>query len=139
MSDTQGGSGGDRLINVLVVDDSAMMRAMIKRVISLAEMPIATVHEAANGEEALAILGAHPVDVMFTDINMPVMSGPELLRQMESHPDWSQVVRVVVSTDGSDARRAEMTDLKVRLYIEKPFRPEAMRDVLAEVAATASR
>jgi two-component system, chemotaxis family, chemotaxis protein CheY len=139
MSDPQSDPGNGRPATVLVVDDSAMMRSMIKRVIGLAEMPVAAIFEAANGQEALTVLGEQTIDVVFTDINMPVMNGPELLRQMETHADWAKIVRVVVSTDGSDARRAEMSDLNVRLYVEKPFRPEVMRDVLAEVAAATAR
>ena len=40
-------------------------------------------HEAANGKEALAVIDANEIDALFTDINMPVMSGPELLRELE--------------------------------------------------------
>ena len=49
----------------------------------LSEVPVGEVHEAANGKEALAVMDAHDVDALFTDINMPVMSGPELLRELE--------------------------------------------------------
>jgi two-component system, chemotaxis family, chemotaxis protein CheY len=139
MSDLQTDIGSARPANVLVVDDSAMMRAMIKRVISLADVPIAGVFEAANGREAIEILSAHAIDVIFTDVNMPIMTGPELLREMARQPQWSRILRVVVSTDGSEARRAEMTDLNVRLYVEKPFRPEVMRDVLSQIASATCR
>ena len=126
-----------RPASVLIVDDSAVMRAMIKRVVNLSGMPIAAIFEAANGREAMPILEEQAIDVIFTDVNMPLMTGPELLREMESHPEWSRIVRVVVSTDGSEARRSEMEELRVRLYVEKPFRPEVMRDVLSEVTAAA--
>ena len=62
-------------------------------------------HEAANGREALAVLDANDVDALFTDINMPVMTGPELLRELERQ-GRSTPARIVVSTDGSEARRA---------------------------------
>lgn len=130
-------TGGPRPLNILIVDDSAMMRMMIKRVAGLCEVPIEHIYEAANGAEALAVLEAHPVDAMFTDINMPVMTGTELLREIGRHERYRHLTRVIISTDGSSARREEARDLNVRLYVEKPFRPEVMRDVLAEVTAHA--
>ncbi len=133
VTDTQPPSAG---LTLLVVDDSAMMRAMIKRVAHLTGVAIAEVLEAANGIEALKMLEAHAVDVMFTDINMPEMSGTDLLREVEKHPEWSRIIRVIVSTDGSQARRDEVASLHAHAYVEKPFRPEVMRDVLAQVAPT---
>jgi two-component system chemotaxis response regulator CheY len=121
---------------ILIADDSAMMRTMIKRAIALTGVAVGHVYEAADGAEALAILNQHRVDVLFTDVNMPVMTGIELLRAIADDPRWSQVVRVIISTDGSDARRAEADTLHVRLYVDKPFRPEVMRDVLSSLAPT---
>jgi two-component system chemotaxis response regulator CheY len=125
-----------RPLTVLIVDDSAMMRAMIKRVTALCDVPIGKVLEAANGAEAIKILEAQEVDALFTDINMPVMTGTELLRTIAGNERWRDLVRVIISTDGSEARRMEVKDLDVRLYVEKPFRPEVMRDVLYNVSAT---
>jgi two-component system, chemotaxis family, chemotaxis protein CheY len=116
--------------NILIVDDSAIMRTMIKRVASIAGTPIGTIFEAANGREALGILEQHPVQFVFTDLNMPVMTGTELLREMQARDHWRNIVRIVISTDGSDSRRHEVRDLSVAVYVEKPFRPEEMRDVL---------
>jgi two-component system chemotaxis response regulator CheY len=121
-------------LNILIVDDSAMMRAMIKRVAHLSEIPIGTIFEAANGAEAMRVLEAHDVQALFTDINMPVMSGVELLRAVAADARWKNLLRVIISTDGSEARRHEVQDLDVRLYVEKPFRPEVMRDVLSSIS-----
>jgi two-component system, chemotaxis family, chemotaxis protein CheY len=119
--------------NILIVDDSAMMRTMIKRVATVAGPPIGTIFEAANGREALDILEQHVVQFVFTDLNMPVMTGTELLRVMKTRDEWRDIVRVIISTDGSDSRRLEAEDLAVKVYVEKPFRPEVMRDVLSSL------
>ena len=120
-------------LNCLIVDDSSVMRRMVRRTMELSEVPLGQVHEAENGREALDLLATTSVDVLFTDINMPVMNGAELLRALVTQPDAVRA-RVVISTDGSDARRAEAVDLKVDWYLEKPLRPEVMRDVLSKVA-----
>lgn len=131
--DEAGLQGSGRALSLLIVDDSAMMRAMIKRVAGLTDLPIGEVYEAGNGAEALKVLETQRVDVVFTDINMPVMTGTELLREVCRRPEWQHIRRVIVSTDGSQARRAEGADLNAHAYVEKPFRPEVMRDVLTEI------
>lgn len=120
-------------MRILIVDDSAMMRAMVKRVIKLADVQVEEILEAGNGAEALALLESHDVQLLLTDINMPVMNGADLLRALAKQPDAVRA-RVVISTDGSEARRAEVVGLNVDWYLEKPLRPEVMRDVLSKVA-----
>ena len=122
-------------LTILIVDDSAMMRTMIKRAAGLSGLPIQHIFEAANGQQGLEVLEQQRVDALFTDINMPVMTGIELLRRIAGQERWRDMIRVVISTDGSEARRGEAAALEVHLYVEKPFRPEVMRDVLASLTA----
>jgi two-component system chemotaxis response regulator CheY len=137
MTDTSTGTNAGRPLNILIVDDSATMRAVIRRVIALTEVPIATVHEARNGKEALKVMEENTVEAVFTDINMPVMTGHEFLKAIAKESRWDDVLRVVISTDGSKLRRDEARNLKVALYVEKPFRPEVVRDVLCQITGAA--
>jgi two-component system, chemotaxis family, chemotaxis protein CheY len=131
--DAGDGRSSPRPVNILIVDDSATMRALIKRIAVLCQVPLGTVYEASNGREAIGVLESHDVQAMFTDINMPVMTGTELLREVHRRARWPHLLRVVISTDGSSALRDEVRDLNVELYVQKPFRPEVMRDVLSRV------
>lgn len=135
MSEQAPGAGSGRPLNLLIVDDSAMMRAMITRVTRLCGVPIGEVFEAGNGREAMAVLESQTVDALFTDINMPVMTGTELLSAIDQDGRWPTLLRVIISTDGSSSRRTEADALQVRLYLEKPFRPEEMRDALSVLAS----
>ncbi len=121
-------------MRILIVDDSSIMRTLIKRVLALANVPADDILEAGNGAEALAILESKDVQVLLTDINMPEMNGVELLQKLMTSDRWKRLTRVVISTDGSASRREEVAGLDVRCYLEKPFTPEVMRDVLNEVA-----
>ena len=56
MSEQATGAGSSRPLNILIVDDSAMMRVMIKRVTGLCGVPIGEIFEAGNGREAIAVL-----------------------------------------------------------------------------------
>ena len=121
-------------LNILIVDDSATMRALLHRVVGLADLPIGTIYQAPNGLEALKILETQSVQAVFTDLNMPVMNGMQLLREMAKRDSWKDLLRIVISTDGSKLRREEARELNVNLYVEKPFRPEVVRDVLCQIA-----
>jgi len=69
-------------INVLVVDDSKITRSVIKKTIKIAGIDFNKIFEAENGKEALEVLGNEWIDLIFTDINMPIMGGAELFRSL---------------------------------------------------------
>ncbi len=119
--------------NVLIVDDSAVMRAMIARVVRLSGLPIAAIHEAGDGAAGLAAAREHWVDLVLLDVNMPVMDGEEMLRRLRAAPETADVPVVVVSTEGSEARRHALEALGA-LFIRKPFKPEGLRDVIVRAA-----
>lgn len=121
-------------MRILIVDDSAMMRALIRRVIKLTELPVDEVVEAADGAAALRLLESRDFDLLLTDVNMPGMTGVELLREIARQNRWPEMVRVIISTDGSTSRRDEAAELDVRCYLEKPFSPEVLRNVLSQAA-----
>ena len=124
-------------MRILIVDDSSMMRALIKRVVKMTEVPVDEILEAGDGAEALKLLEANDVQLLLTDLNMPVMNGADLLRRVAKNDRWRGLTRVIISTDGSTQRREEAADLSVRCYLKKPFSPEVLRDVLTHAAATA--
>lgn len=124
-------------MRILIVDDSSMMRAMIKRVVRMTQVPVDEILEAGDGAEALKLLEAHDVQLLLTDINMPVMNGADLLRRVAKNDRWRDLTRVIISTDGSTQRREEAADLAVSCYLKKPFSPEVLRDVLTHAAEAA--
>jgi two-component system, chemotaxis family, chemotaxis protein CheY len=119
--------------SVLIVDDSPVMRGFIRRVLALSGFEVGECLEASNGEEALARLEGHSVDVILTDINMPKMNGEELLRRLETDERLRSVPKLVISTDATKARILKMLALGADGYMTKPFSPEALREELARV------
>jgi two-component system chemotaxis response regulator CheY len=139
MSQNNPAAAPAKTLNILIVDDSATMRALLHRVVGLADLPIGTIYQAPNGLEALKILETYSVHALFTDLNMPVMNGMDLLREVAKRDSWKNILRIVISTDGSKLRREEARELNVDLYVEKPFRPEVVRDVLCQIAGADAR
>jgi len=119
-------------LNVLVVDDSAVARAMIVKTLRVAQIPLGEVQQAANGQEGLAALEKNWMDLIFVDINMPVMNGEEMIELVRANPAWADLPIVVVSTEGSQTRIERLLQQGVR-FIHKPFTPEAVREIVSQL------
>jgi two-component system chemotaxis response regulator CheY len=119
--------------NVLIIDDSQTMRKVIRKALTLSGFDLGDCLEAGNGKEALEILDTHWIDLVLTDLNMPVMNGWELVHRLKDHPTYVGIPVVLITTEGSETRLQELFDLGVRDYIKKPFHPETLRDVLTRI------
>lgn len=119
-------------INILIVDDSAVMRAMILKTMRMANLPLGEIHQAANGQEGFDILNQHWIDLVIADINMPVMNGEEMIDRMQENPDIRDIPIIVVSTEGSE-KRIERLQHKGARFIHKPFSPEIIRDTIRDI------
>lgn len=119
--------------DVLIVDDSAVIRQMVKKVMDMAGLDVGTIYEASNGIEALAQLNDHPVAVMLVDINMPTMNGIQLLTRMKENERLQDTPIVIVSTEGSRERIRQLEEIGAFGYVRKPFQPEQLRDVLTPI------
>ncbi len=119
--------------NILVADDSETMRAVVRKAVEMAGVPVGEFHEAANGKEALEILGKQWIDVILSDINMPEMGGMDLLKEINTNEDYKQIPLIFITTESSDARKDEAQKLGVAGYIKKPFVPETIKKILYEV------
>jgi two-component system, chemotaxis family, chemotaxis protein CheY len=120
---------------ILIVDDSSIIRAAVKKAIEMSGLDVAAFHEAANGKQALETLDQQWVDIVLTDINMPEMSGVELIERMAADDLLSKIPAVIVSTERSRTRIEKLMAMGVRAYIKKPFRPEDFRDVIGAILA----
>ncbi len=120
-------------LEMLVVDDSPVTRKMVRRALGLCGLDVADVIEASDGAEALEKLGQRRVDLVLADINMPVMNGIELVERMSQDPELCSVPVVIVATPMSQDRVEYVLDRGARAYLAKPFRPEALRDVVVQI------
>ena len=119
--------------NILVVDDSKTIRSVIKKTLNIAGVPIGELYEAANGQEGLNVMQNNWVDLVFADINMPVMTGIEMIKKMEEDKLLERMPVIIVSTEGSKTRVEELIKRGVRAFIKKPITPELLRNVVMEV------
>ena len=128
-------------VRVLIVDDSAMTRAMVRRSVTLSGIP-ADLSEAPDGEAALAALrqagvDGRPFDICFLDLNMPRVGGMEVAIAVRDDDALPTRV-VIVSSESMASRVRQLQDAGVAGYVRKPFRPEQIRQVLVSVLSPAA-
>jgi two-component system chemotaxis response regulator CheY len=116
--------------NILIVDDSLTARTFIARTLQMAAVPLGQVYQARNGQEALELLQRVWVDLVFADINMPAMTGTEMVRQMRAVELLKSIPVIIISTDQSAQRMAEMREAGVQAYLTKPITPEDVKTVV---------
>jgi two-component system chemotaxis response regulator CheY len=119
-------------LNVLIVDDSSVMRAMIIKTIRMSGLDLGDVYQAGNGKEGLDAARENWIDLVVADINMPVMNGEEMIDQMKADPELSALPTIVISTEGS-ATRIQRLEKKGVTFIHKPFTPEIIRDAIQDL------
>ncbi|MCD6533078.1 MAG: response regulator [Deltaproteobacteria bacterium] len=119
--------------NILVVDDSLSMRAIIKKVIAMSGFDVGEIAEAGNGLEALAKLEDFWADVVLSDIHMPEMDGIELLKKIKSDPLMASMPVVMITTESRDEVVSGALAMGAAGYIKKPFRPEDIKALLVEI------
>lgn len=115
--------------NILVVDDSSVMRAIIIKTLRLSQLPLGEVYEASNGQDALKVLEENWIDLALVDINMPVMDGEEMIKRLRNNPATADLPVIIVSTEGSETRIGGLVQ-KGAGFVHKPFTPESLRGVI---------
>jgi two-component system chemotaxis response regulator CheY len=117
---------------VLIVDDSKMVRTMVREALE-ADVDRYTVVEACDGVEALELSERHNPDLIVTDINMPEMDGLALIRELRARPSFRLTPILVLSTEASDDIIRNGKDAGATGWLVKPFDPKSLRQT-AELA-----
>jgi two-component system chemotaxis response regulator CheY len=104
-------------ISALIVDDSSVMRKIVERSVRQAGIDLTS-----------AVLAENRVDLIFCDINMPVMDGLEFVKQLSGVENARGVPVIMITTEGSESHVVQALSAGARGYIRKPFTPEHVRD-----------
>ena len=115
-------------VRTLIVDDSSVMRKIVERALRQAGLDPLLVYEASSGTEALDVLKARQVDLILSDINMPMMDGLEFLRQMSAQHLAPGVPVVMITTESSEEHVKQAIQAGARGYIRKPFTAEQVKE-----------
>src|SRR5271155_4160171 len=122
------GAAAMKKLKVLIVDDSSVMRKIVERALRQAGLELTEVLEASNGAEALVQVQKGSLDMIFSDINMPVMDGLEFLKNLANIESARNIPVVIITTEGSEARVVEALSAGAKGYLRKPFTPEQVKE-----------
>ncbi len=120
-------------LRILIVDDSPIIRSVIEKNIKLSEVPVNQCLHAGHGQEALDLMDGQWVDLVFVDINMPVMNGVELVERMKADAVMKSIPVIIASTEGSETRIDALRQLGIAGYLRKPFTPEQFKELITTV------
>lgn len=115
---------------ILTVDDSKTMRDMLLVTLKKAGYDVVQAEDGKDGLEKLQDSGA---DVIITDINMPVMDGFTFIRECRTQAAYASTPILTLTTESSDAKKAEGRAAGATGWIVKPFNPEGLIRVVEKV------
>lgn len=118
---------------ILVVDDSAVARKIVIRCLKIVGYSESGFPEAGHGQEALDILRDQEVDLVVTDLNMPIMDGVTLVRKIKANPHLQHIPVIVVSSLLNEAAKADLRQRGVDLLLEKPLSPPRLGAALRQI------
>lgn len=117
---------------ILIVDDSASIRQTVK--IALSGLGHA-VTEAGNGAEGLQKAGGAKFELVITDLNMPVMDGLTMIRQLRTKPDYSGIPIVFLTTESDAGIKSQAKEAGATGWITKPFDSAQLGRIVTKVLA----
>jgi two-component system, chemotaxis family, chemotaxis protein CheY len=115
---------------ILIVDDSSSVRTVAR--MALREKGY-EVLEAANGQEALAKLDSERCNLVISDVNMPVMDGITLLKEIKRHPNYKFTPVIMLTTEAGEDKKQAGRAAGAKAWITKPFQPQSLVDAVAKL------
>ena len=117
---------------ILLVDDSAMARSIIKRSLEICGLQDVKKFEANDGREALEILKKENIDLVITDLNMPNLNGEELLKRIKSSPKLFDIPVIIITSLNNPANEKRLIQEHAAAVFSKPVSLPVIHKVLHE-------
>jgi two-component system chemotaxis response regulator CheY len=115
----------------LVIEDSPTMRQLIR--FALSRIPGAEIIEASDGVDGLKKISSSKVDLILTDINMPIMDGLKLVNLVRSNDTYKDIPIIIITTEGAQEDRERAMALGADAYITKPIQSTALLSTVKEL------
>lgn len=111
-------------LKFLIIEDSPTMRQLIR--FALNRLPQAEVIEASDGVDGLKKLSSNEIDLILTDINMPIMDGLKLVSLVRGNDAYRDIPIVIITTEGAQEDRERAMALGANAYITKPIQATSL-------------
>jgi two-component system, chemotaxis family, chemotaxis protein CheY len=121
------------ITSVLIVDDSGVSRKVVQHCLEYSGLKGREFLYAANGALALDILSKRTVDLMITDLSMPVMDGPALVTALTKMPSARGMIIIVATSLASGPWEVELRSKGVSAVVRKPLNNDSFTATLAKL------
>ncbi len=121
----------DTSIKILIVDDFATMRRILKNI--LKQLGFKNFVEADDGTTAWEVLEGQGIDLIISDWNMSKMTGLELLKKVRANDTYKGIPFLMVTAEAQKQNVIEAVQAGVSNYVVKPFTAEAISDKLEKI------
>ena len=115
---------------ILIADDSSSILIMVQQTLTQAGYQVL---QAKDGQEALERFKASPTQMVITDLNMPRMSGIELIKELRAHPQGKFIPLVLLTTESDETKKQQGRAAGATAWIHKPFNPTDLLGVVKKV------
>ncbi len=116
------------MTKVLITDDQENIRSVIKA--CLEDSTASEVIEAEDGLAAIEQMTKHKIDLVITDLNMPVMNGFELVGYIRKHQELRNIPVIMLTSMGGEANRKQAFAIGVNQFLVKPFSPDDLTPIV---------
>ena len=110
-----------------MVDDADYIRRLISIILTMEGYALI---EANNGKQALDILAETRIDMIITDLNMPVMDGIELVSAMRSEAAYKHIPVVMLTSEFFESRKQKAFESGINEWVPKPYITSKLRDLV---------
>jgi len=115
---------------ILIVDDSESIREVVHFTLENAGHNVLV---AVDGQDALKFFDGRALDLVITDLHMPVMNGIELIKKIRNETDYKRVPILFLTTESQAAKKMEAKDAGATGWIVKPFVPAKLLEAISKV------
>ncbi|MDF0606165.1 response regulator [Neisseriaceae bacterium TC5R-5] len=115
---------------ILIVDDSTSLRQVVRMTLASAGYDVL---EAGNGQEALKVLDGRKIHLIVSDVNMPLMDGITLLRNIKAHPNYKFTPVIMLTTESAEEKKREGKEAGAKAWVVKPFQPPVLLTAVSKL------
>ncbi|TPW13564.1 MAG: two-component system chemotaxis family response regulator CheY [Halothiobacillaceae bacterium] len=119
------------MAKILAVDDTLLIRSMVEAVLKSAGHEVIL---ASDGVDALEIARTHQVDLVLSDINMPIMNGISLVSKLRLLDGYKFTPIIMLTTESSDFKKQKAKAMGATGWLQKPFTPERLLAAIERLA-----
>jgi two-component system, chemotaxis family, chemotaxis protein CheY len=118
---------------VMVVDDSSVMRQIIKNNLKQLGFELSNLLDAEDGEDALQKINQDRIDLVISDWNMPKMTGIDFLKAVRADDAFKELPFLMVTSEADKEKIMEAVQAGVNQYIVKPFNANQLEEKIREI------